>query len=470
MKQLAVVGILGLLVAANCERAMAQESPAETPFGPAIERAGKRFEVVFQIADLEADFAGRLADQALLELEQLGEHLEKSVGARFRKPYTVVVLREAAAYVAAQDRHGSFPVPARPPDGPTNQWSDTNGFLGKDQRAYVRMGPHLSLPALREVGLPPPTIVAMMRVAAEVVLHPLVRECAAHDFVVGVLAMGTVETLRNPGLEYDVDAAFDRRRETVIGRRLLGDEFSLDTVVDVSHSWEESWQWGVAQIKWAVLAQCLRQKDPRWARKLVKWRPGRRIRGREDAERRAAITAVVGRDWAAASHRFATMVDAFAPRWSAFRDVWAPGKRGLLVGMAEYTAGFSNSRPWEPGAFAVSARVELGPGETAFMIDVSHAGGDRVTACFHTGKAGFYRLEGKPLQWIMKVDRRVDIRPGKPFDTRVQAELGRVHLFIDDVKICSWEHGFGEPDGRVDMMVGERLVWLENLRFEPLKK
>jgi len=437
--------------------------------GAYVERAGKHFRVVLHRGDTEPELAARLADLARNELERWWQELEASVGAR-ADLHTVHLYRDAAEYSVLEKAQNPFRFSTSIQPGEVmNTWSATNGFVGKDGQGYLRLAPALSAPILGELGLPEPTRIAMCRIACELLIRPLVPDSPAHEFLFWVLVMGESERLTNPRLEYGVDGEFDSRRESVVGRRGLGHEFTLDRSVSASMEWQERWQWQVDLVDFAILAQHLRETDPRWAKKLLAWRSKSRTRGGEIELRKAAIGSVVGRDWSAAAARFVTMVEAFAPRWAAFRDVWVPGKRSLLVGTAEIDAGVSNARKHVAGDFAVAARVELGPGSQVpllFRIGYGHEGS--ATAWIHAGRVGIGVFEGDPSKWKDKVQAEVGIQPGRAFEARIEARPGEVRLLIDGGQVCTWKHEMRTPEGRVDLMVRDRMIWLENLQIESL--
>jgi len=428
------------------------EGAAQEP----VRRPGRHYEVVLHPGDLSAELAGRLAEECRRDLDLFGAKLRDLTGRSNIPTRAIHIYRDEAEYRAAETPMTTFEF-------------ETDGFVSGDLVGYVLMQPRIATDLLDATGTPGSTKDTLLRVAAELGIAPLVPESDREGWLRWLLVMGAVETSNNPTHRPGIDAAHDYRRSTVVTRLGLGWEFTLERMISTEMRWAESWRWQTTIIDLALLAQCLSERNPSWAKQLLRKHSLPQGQSGELARRTAAVKAVVGNGWEDSQAHFATMIAGLKSRWYATRGLWELGDRGLLIGLPDGD-GLIRRSGLPQGDYAIRARFEIGPGrKKPVTISVGPDGLFQITAWFNDGEIGFSRLNLKTREWDSKAHAHVKIEAGVPFDFQFVIGKTTLRLAVDGKEVLMWDHDGGEMHSHAYIGVTDRILWIDKLDILPLE-
>lgn len=424
-----------------------------------IERAGRNYRVVFHTADLAADVATPLVEAALAAVEEFVPTLKKLVGAPAGTARVIHLYRDEKEYRAVETS-----------DGP---WKCLlEAFVTRKGVAHVWLWPQLDAEMFAHTGLPQTTREGLLRVAAKMVIEPKIPDSVIDEWVKWILVMGAVESFTNPEHEDGVDWAHDFRRQTVAAMRGRGEHETLLGITRYAVKVTQRHEWDWLMCHSALVAQTMATVEPRWARKLLaRHRPPRDLRG-DLPLRDVAIAAVFGKKMDKATLAFGRIWAAANPQFAHRAGVWNIGaKRSLLVGSREDAASLLNARPLPAGDYAVAGRMELGPGRENYVrIAFAFDGGSTLAAHFEVNAAGVSEWSHAQGRWSQQATVELPLARDVPFEFRVEVTGSEVRLVVDGTKVCLWRHGGRNVHEFVAIEVNDRVVWLTDLRIEPLHR
>lgn len=437
-----------------CAAALAGGAPAQDQ--NVVERIGKRYRVEFHAGNLEGAFAGAIAERALAEVEGAWRSYKKLLGAKDQKPTTIVLYRDEKEFRAVE-KGGAWPFLLE-------------GFVGKDGTGHVLLFPVLSGAVLARVCLPPAAREELLRVAAEVAVRSAIADSGVvdiDDWLCWLLTMGALEGATNPAREPGVDAAYDLRRALVCDRLAEDPPLALESMQNFELAPKERYLWDWMLTFSAVTAELCADANPAWARKMLV-KP-KSLKGRVDRfkYRAAAMTAVFG-DLARADVRFTKQQRDYAPKWEMCGPSWgADGARMMLVA-GEAAASVTVRQPLPAGDFAISCRLEVGPGADCLRIVLPGPGKDVFGIVFFGDELQLSVWDLEKKKWT---DKAV-YRPGRgwpgPFDVRAEITAEAVRVAIDGVERVAWKHGGMDLHKEWSLEANDRVAWFENVRVEPL--
>ncbi|MBZ0151525.1 MAG: hypothetical protein K8J09_08335 [Planctomycetes bacterium] len=438
-------GIWLLLLAALVRGVFAQDG--------ANQRLGKRFVIELRPGDLAASLAGPLATRALGVVEAAWPVYKKVLGARDGKPAALVLHRDANEFRTLSRQVWPF---------------DVDGFVGKDGAGHVLLSPEVKAPVLDSIGLPPASREALLRVAAELVARQVIADADAvddHDWMCWILTMGALEAVTDPKREFGVDQGYEMRRSW-IQHFHDGKSTRLDPVrlISTAPKNTDDWRWMLAYS--ALTAEVFAEAAPGWVKKLLaKPKPPRVIAADWPWRREAAVLSVCG-DLHKAEARFAKVVRALATNWDSGDGQWARvGERLLLV--ADPKMLMLNKVPLPKGDYAITARVEFGPGVDEVQVWLTDAP-QRLVLSLRPGDAVLTAYTMATKKWLGRTRYAPDQEWKAPFDLRIEVTAGLVRVAIDGAPRleCKREEADGPPVFGLSVSGG--CAWIEAPRIDPL--
>lgn len=424
-----------------------------------VERTGKRFHIVLRADALDAGLAAKLADEALRTAEGFWPVLERLLPVRSSRPSTITLYHDVAEFRAVERRE---PRPFQ-----------VEGFVTAALEGHVLMWPTFAPEVLHEIGLPRTVVEELRRVAAEQHIAPLVPEWDTTGWVRTVAVMGAVEAASNPRHEPGVDAMHDGRRVGLVGMRLEGNQNSLRSMCAFDMDWKDRRSWDVGHQFCAHVAQLLASESG-WAKKLFR-RPRDKVTGPDVDRRQAALKAVLGNDWEKVEKRWSSLLQSMQPVWSPNEALWAPGRpRSLLVGPVEGVASVRAVEPPPVGDYVISGRCELGAGPADMEFRVEF-GWDRVQddasivgVLFEPAGIGINVFSYAKNKWLSMAAGERAAPEKKPFAFRIEITSAEIRVAIDGLPAATWRHGGRETHGVWGFATTNRVVWIDEIRIEPL--
>ncbi len=439
---MAVVAALSLAVA----------TPAQSP--EPLVRPGPHFVVHWHSGALPAPLAARLADEALATAESVWPRLEELLSLRTCKPATIHVYADDAPFRAIEKQHSSVTVPV-----------ESLGRL-EAQEAHVLLWPHLSKQALEIVGLPSTTSQAIVLRAAQLVAAQYAPTAARDPWLAEVFAYAVLESLVNPRHQFGLEPAYDTRRAFLYQCMEERRELPLQgTVLDFEVPKTRRDLDDDEENK-CLMAQMMAATAPGWARKLL-GQPGKKLTARAEV-RFAAVEAVLGGNWPKTEARFAKLCLTVRPVWKENGPMIARrGERLLMAGDVDHTASFHAVQLPAKGDYAVRGSFELRPcSDDAFRLQLDWDGKTMVGCFFSVGKfrIGRWATGG---EWETLMEGKAPIVANRPFEAAV--EVGTtIRVVVAGSEVGTWSCGERPMHGRWSVAINDCVVWIENLRIEPL--
>ncbi|MCA8948078.1 MAG: hypothetical protein KDE27_01165 [Planctomycetes bacterium] len=440
-----------LLAAAVAAPGLAQEPRV-------VERAAAGFELVFHAAAVPESTANQLADAAIRDIERFVGHVSKATGSRPPEPAVVHLYADPVEFTRVT--------------GDESPWThEVGGFVSEKGVGHVVLGPELDVELFAVTGLPAPALEWLLMVVARKLIAPAVPKSEIADWITWVLVVGTVETFTNPDHEAGVSAEQDFRRARLhyLQRADAAVTFTTALEYEPRPGNKIDWDWRLCHA--SLVAETLSTLDSSWARKLL--RKPRLARGQSGALalRRAAASAVIGKDWKKAERTFDTALASNDPDWMPLSRYWLPAKqRSALVGPSAAEATIVSSTGKMPtGDYAIFGRAELGPG-TKYPLNISFGWdqASQVTVGFNDGMAWISEWHEAGDRIDYKAKAEVPIGNDRPFAFRIEVSGTSIELQIDGEKVATWSHGGREVHMAIRIGVFGRAVWLEGLGYEPL--
>jgi hypothetical protein len=457
MKQIRA-GVAACLVAASLVRGLVAQEPAGKAV---IERTGAHFRLVLHPDDLADELAATLADAALAKVEQLWPVAQKLTGAKARAVHEIHLYREVIDYRLVERAQSPWRFVC-------------DAFVARDGIGHVTLTPRLDPALLAHIGLPQSTAEGLLWIAAQQVIAPCVAETDIAMWVEFALVIGAVEAVTNPTRAAGRDAAFDARRAAIAGWRNHTEGVSLARLVecaDKQPDTAEKWRWFASSL--AVVAQAMAVADARWASRLLEKHKLAKGQTGRPALQRAVAKKVFGKDWRAAERVFEQVMADTTPTWVVGAPLWQPGTpRSLLVGTATDVAGIELGAGHIPaGGFAIVGRLELGPRGKGVEPTVRFGfwTGDEMVAnvAYQEMTAWIGVWEPKTERWDQK-GQAVGFAGGRPFGFRIEVTADELRQVLDGEQVGTRRHGGRLACDRVTCEVNDRIVWIDELRIEPL--
>lgn len=422
----------------------------------AIERQGKHYKIVLHRKDLPEPTAGKLADESLAALEAFWPLLEKLL------PGKPPAMSTVHLYRAQRDQRN---VVAR-----EKMTFPRGGFLDKAGVGHVALLPELTAEQFEITSVPHGTLEALRFVAAEQAVLPFVPGTDEDGWLRYVVVMGAVELAANPKHLDGVDAGHDNRRAVLIFGLRAGHVTTFDSYIGMKGLAASREAWEAHQSRWALTAHLL-SSEPNWAKKLLGKQ--RELKGHVHAydRRKVAVESVLGSDWKKIEARWTKLCSANKPTYQVHGPEFRPGgPRLLLVGSERETCLAMACEPPPAGDYVVSGTCEFGPvgKEGEFRIELGWDSESLVAVHLQPGYVGVHTWSEKD-GWSVKADRRLpSLVVGKPFAFRIEVTSQELRVAIDGEWACAWPHGGRETHGACSLVTNSRLVWLQDVRIEPL--
>lgn len=425
--------------------------------GEFIERTGDHFRVVFHAGDLPAGIAGVLAEEALAKVESFWPVLHRMFGAKGRDARPIHLYRRAADYLRVER------ASPQPPG--------LESFVTPEGVAHVRLWPELREELLLHTGVPQSTVDLLLRVAAEQVVKPLLPGSEVDDWLECVLVHGAVEAAANPEHRPGVDAAYDKRRMEIIYRRVEGRTLTLEDALQVDLKARERTDWDFARNCCAIVAQAMAEVSPRWPRKLLR-KPKKPKPPFDDFElRRAAASAVFGRNFTKAGLRFAGVIRGIEPVWDLRSPLFVPrGETCVLAGTRDTPARVQAGAPPPAGDYVIASKVEMLGAQLSFRVWFGWDGKTEVGVLLWPGQVAISVWDSEARKWLQQAHEfsKDEAGWGKEYDLRIEVTATEVRVAIDGVRQVAWQHGGREVHAYWGMSVNEGLVNLTGLGIAPL--
>ncbi|HEX6812828.1 MAG TPA: hypothetical protein VF384_14475 [Planctomycetota bacterium] len=418
-------------------------------------RPGAHFVVHFHGGKLPAALAGKLADESLAAAESAWAKIAELLSLREQKPPAVHVYAEEAAFRAVEKRLGGGGVPVE--------------SLGKldAQEAHVLMWPQLSEKALAIVGLPSPTAQAIVSRAAQLSAAQQAPAAVKDPWLAEVFAYAVLESIVNPKHTFGLEPAYDTRRSFYF--QLLEarqppqlKSMVLDFEVPATrrdHDDEEE--------RKCTMAQMMSATGGTWAKKLLS-KPAKKITARVEA-RLQAIESVLGDNWVRTESLFSKMGQIVKPVWKENLPMTAVrGKRLMMAGNDDHTASFHAVQLPPKSDYAIRGTFELHPcGDDSCRVQLDWDEKSMIGVFLRVGKWQVKRWQTGG-DWEQLKEGNAPIAPKQPFEVGVEVTKAAVRVLIGGVEVGTWPCGDRAMRGRWLMAVNDAVLFLENLRLEPL--
>lgn len=419
-----------------------------------VVRPGPHFTVRLYASKLWPAVAGRIADEAQKAAESCWPLLDEWLGVKLTKPLLLHVYAEEAEYRAKEQ--------ATNPKIPLESFAQLAAG-----EAHLLLWPILSAKAVEIVGLAEPTRQALIARAAQLAAAQYAPFAIDDPWLGEVFSYAVLEAIVNPRHEFGLDPAYDTRRYKVAYRLAERQPVLLHpTILDFDPGTTRA-SFDEDEAAKCLLARMLAMSGKGWAKKLFT-KPNKKLTARAEI-RSAAVDRALGTDWLKTESLFAKHCQSIRPVWRETRPMASyRDQRLLCVGTQEHSMQFeANEMPPAKGDYRVVGKFELLPcGEDSFRLQLDWTEKSMIGVFIGVGKYSIEKwLPGN--EWQKLAEGKLPVFPRKKFEAAVEVGTN-VRLLIDGQELATWNPGDRTMRGRWSFGVNDCVVWVENLRLEPV--